>query len=142
MDTNIFIDSKLLTLVTQEINCKKLETPTDDAALKVFVGLDLEFNEKKKKLGYQIIYRLTLNCEENEEEKLVSLEYKAKAIYAIIYKGDNVSAEFKKAYTYFMRELYMTTLEYINNTLFGMKVRFQFPLNLPDGVEVKFKKKK
>jgi len=142
MNSNIFIGSKLLKLTVLEINCKKLDTPSEKSLLKIFVEMGIDFNDEKTDQGYEFVYNISIKCKEDDDEKLFSLNYTAKAIYDIKSDSDNISKKFEKVKDNFLRELYMMALDYLNNTLFRMKVRFQLPAYLPKDVKEKTKKLK
>lgn len=135
MDLNLFINSKIIKSSVLEINAKKLSNVSDGAELKVTIGIGLEFDDTKTDLGYEIIFNLSIKCEEDGEEKHFSLKYKAKAIYEFKSATKNIEESFKKEYNYFFRESYNLNREYLNNELFKMKVNFQLPLNLPDDLK-------
>lgn len=132
MEPNIFTDSVLAGLTVLEINCKRLTSPSESGQLKAVIGAGVNFNEKKTDAGYEIIYSTEISFEENEEPKLCSFKYAAKAVYQIDCPEDCIKKAFEETYPYFMRELYNLTREHINETLQKSRVKFALPIGMPD----------
>ena len=138
MNHSIYKNAKLMSFVIQEINCKKLTFPSKDEEVKIVMDVSIKADIKEDKTGLEALLKLNIKGETNDEERLISLKYSVKGIYETEYDGDDFEADFEKNSVYFIRELYVASLEYLNNTFFKMKVRFELPPHLPEGIEKNF----
>jgi len=129
---DIFTQSKIRKIALQKIKAEKLVLPSKDSALKIGIGVGLHFDDKKKDLGYEVTYNLTISCEENKKEKLCKLDYSTKVTYEIAGKSEEIEDQFRKEHVSFVRELYNMTRDELNDILYKMKVRLQLPLSLPE----------
>jgi len=129
---DIFTQSKIRKIALQKIKAEKLVLPSKDSALKIGIGVGLYFDDKKKDLGYEVTYNLTISCEENKKEKLCKLDYSTKVTYEIAGKSEEIEDQFRKEHVSFVRELYNMTRDELNDILYKMKVRLQLPLSLPE----------
>jgi len=132
---NLHKQSELVDFTVLRMNCEKLAAPPEGSKIKATLSMGIGFDGEKKGDGYEITYDIGIKCQDTKEKDLYTVEYKAGAFYKFDYEGDEISTAFENAYNNFLRELYTLSIDFMNYTMFKMKINFALPPRLPAGIK-------